>query len=295
MQRRSFLKDAAISVFAVGTSGFVRFDGNKYVGDCETTTDILGPFYRPDSPIRTSLVIEGDKGVKILLAGKVKHNDCKTPYKKAKVELWHCSATGEYDNTSIDFRYRGTTFSDDNGNYHFNTILPVPYGIGNGITRPAHFHLMITAKGYQPFVTQLYFAGDEYLANDPSSSASGAKRRILSLQTLPDKTKKVDYDISMSPKLAAEPAVISKLAGVYKDEKNNAPIEFIKKDKSLWMKNQVFGYDLEYIGSNSFQIPKAAGADSWIFKFELLGGDKIKVTYSNVIDGITNDGIAMKN
>ena len=98
MQRRTFLKDAALGAVAISASGFISFDGTKYVGDCETTTDILGPFYRPNSPVRTNLVIPNDPGTKILLSGVVKHDDCITVFKKAKIELWHCSSKGEYDN-----------------------------------------------------------------------------------------------------------------------------------------------------------------------------------------------------
>ena len=59
MQRRDFIKNTSLSAVAVSASGFIRFDGKQYVGDCETTTDILGPFYRPDSPVRNNLVIKG--------------------------------------------------------------------------------------------------------------------------------------------------------------------------------------------------------------------------------------------
>jgi protocatechuate 3,4-dioxygenase beta subunit len=190
MQRRAFIRDAALGAVAVTASGFISFDGTRYVGDCETTTDILGPFYRPNSPVRTNLVIPNDPGTKLLLSGKVKHDDCTTPFNNVKVEIWHCSSKGEYDNNTDEFRYRGTTFTDDKGNYHFNTILPVPYGIGNGTYRPAHYHMMITGEGYQPLVTQLYFTGDPHLSEDPSSASPTAKRRILSVETLKTKQKK---------------------------------------------------------------------------------------------------------
>ncbi len=71
MQRRDFIKTAALSAIAVSATGFVRFDGKRYVGDCETTSDVLGPFYRPDSPVRKSLRIKGEKGDPIeLMPGK---------------------------------------------------------------------------------------------------------------------------------------------------------------------------------------------------------------------------------
>ena len=176
MKRRSFVRNSALAAFAISNSGFIRFEGNRYVGDCETTTDILGPFYRPNGPLRTDLVISGEGGTKVLLEGVVKHSDCVTPFKKAKIELWHCDATGVYDNTSDEFRYRGTTYSDQRGRYFFNTILPVPYSASDTMTRPAHFHMMITAGGYQQLITQLYFEGDKFLNDDSyASSASAGK------------------------------------------------------------------------------------------------------------------------
>ena len=213
MQRRTFLKDAALGAVAISASGFISFDGTKYVGDCETTTDILGPFYRPNSPVRTSLVIPNDPGTKILLSGTVKHDDCITVFKKAKIELWHCSAKGEYDNSTDEFRYRATTYSDGGGKYFFNTILPVPYGIGGDVYRPAHFHMMISGDGYQPLVTQLYFTGDKHLSKDPSSASPTAKRRILNVETLKDNTKKVSFDISLSKKTRSRDNKHRKIAG----------------------------------------------------------------------------------
>ena len=57
MQRRNFIKNTAFYAVAVSAYGFIRFDGKHYVGDCETTTDIIGPFYRPGSPVRNDLVV----------------------------------------------------------------------------------------------------------------------------------------------------------------------------------------------------------------------------------------------
>ena len=110
---------------AVSTYGFIRFDGNRYIGDCETTTDVLGPFYRPGSPVRNNIAAKGETGNLVMLTGVIKHNDCKTPYQEAKIELWHCNDKGVYDNDSDDSVNRGHhTFSDREGRYFFNTILP---------------------------------------------------------------------------------------------------------------------------------------------------------------------------
>lgn len=275
MQRRAFLKDAALGAVAVSASGFISFNGTKYVGDCETTTDILGPFYRPGSPVRTNLVMPNDPGTKLILSGKVKHDDCTTPFKKAKIEIWHCSSKGVYDNDSDEFRYRATTFTDDNGKYFFNTILPVPYSTGGGTYRPAHYHLMISAEGYQPLITQLYFTGDPYLTKDSSSASPTAKRRILRVQTLQDATKKVDFDISLSKKLDAEVAAIEKLQGVYTFENSDRKVEFFRNGNELWMKNEVYGINLEYVGNNSFKYPM--GEEKDVYRFQLQPDGKIKL------------------
>jgi hypothetical protein len=76
MQRRQFIQNAALSAIAVSATSFIRFDGQRYVGDCETTSDVLGPFYRPDSPVRENLRVKGEKGDPITLMGKILHDDC---------------------------------------------------------------------------------------------------------------------------------------------------------------------------------------------------------------------------
>jgi protocatechuate 3,4-dioxygenase beta subunit len=282
MKRRDFIINTGLSVIAISASSFIKFDGKHYTGDCETTSDILGPYYRPNSPVRNNLVVKGEKGTLIQLSGIVKHNDCKTPYENAKIELWHCDNQAKYDNTSNEFRFRGTTYSDDKGNYSFNTIVPVPYGSGNDI-RPAHFHLMITAEGYQPLVTQLYFAGDKNIAKDPAASSPTSKRRILKVQSLSDGTKKIVYDISMSLTLAAEAVAIDKLIGIYTDIKNpKNKKELFKKDNDLWLKNEVFGENYRYIGNNTFEYPGEPAGSHASLQFELLSSGEIKLTIIDV-------------
>lgn len=281
MQRRKFIKTAALSAVAVSATGFIRFDGNRYVSDCETTSDILGPFYRPGSPLRKSLVITGAKGELIELTGKVQHNDCVTPLENAKVELWHCDGEGVYDNSSNEYRYRGTTFTDEKGKYSFNTILPVPYDAGGGLIRPAHFHLMITAEGYPPLVTQLYFLGDSHISKDPWASSALAKQRILDVHQSNNGTKRVLFNIALSAKLSAEPASMNKLIGMYTGETDKSrKAEIIKKDDTLWLKNEVFGNQFEYVGNNSFRYPDESGEVKWTLHFEIMKTGAVKLTES---------------
>ncbi len=255
MQRRRFIKDTALTAMAISAAGYIRFNGKKFEGDCETTTDILGPYYRPGAPIRSNMRISGDGGQPVLLSGQVKHKDCKTPLKDACVELWHCDGKGVYDNDSPDFRYRAKTYCDEAGNYSFETVLPVPYDVGDGSTRPAHFHLLISAAGYQTLITQLYFTGDKYIDSDSSASSPAARRRILDIKKDDDGQKLVWFPITMSEQLPADEAVIDRLAGSYARTDMQKSEVLYKKDKLLWIKDPESingGYPLQYIGENSF-------------------------------------------
>ena len=255
MQRRTFIKETALCAVAVSAAGFIRFNGKNFEGDCETTTDILGPYYRPNAPIRSDLRIPNAPGQPITLSGIIKHKDCKTPLKNACVELWHCDGKGVYDNDSPAFNYRAKTYCDEKGNYSFKTILPVPYGVGDGTTRPAHFHLMISAEGYQSLITQLYFTGDPNIEKDSSASSPLAKRRILDIKNDDSGNKNVWFNITMLEKLPADGAVMDRLAGTY-TRSDNKKAEFYKKDKLFWIKNENSingGLPLEYTGNNTFE------------------------------------------
>ena len=285
MKRRTFLNNSALSAIAISATGFIRLEGKHFVGDCETTSDILGPYYRPDSPVRSNLIIKGEKGEPLELLGKIKHQDCITPYKNAKIELWHCSSGGVYDNDTPEFKYRGTTFSDEQGFYSFQTILPVPYDAGGGYIRPAHFHLMITAEGYQPLVTQLYFNGDKHIEKDIYANAEVAKKRRLEVK---DSAfgKKVMYDVSMAKVMGVEPASLDKLVGKYSEEKDKTKtIEFFRYKNSLWKKNDVFGEEFRYIGNNSFECPGVPTGNYDSMAFEILGSGSIKCTLNYLYEG----------
>jgi protocatechuate 3,4-dioxygenase beta subunit len=278
MQRRDFIKTTVLSGFAISAPGFIQFDGKQYTGDCETTSDILGPFYRPNSPVRNNLRIKGHSGIPAELSGYIKHDDCTTPYQNAKVELWHCDVNGVYDNQSDEFRYRGTTFTNEKGFYSFQTIFPVAYG-GEGFIRPAHYHLVITSVGYQPLVTQLYFKGDTHIKDDAFASSPSAKNRILDVEKLNDGTTKIKYNVSMSKMLPIETASLDKLIGKYtgiSDKKKNA--ELFKFENRLWKKNEAFGDKFEYIGDNTFEEANNPANIYWKLNFEILPSGTIKMT-----------------
>ena len=276
MKRRQFIKGASLSVVAVSTTGFIHLEGQSFVGDCQTTTDILGPFYRPNAPVRTDLRIEGMPGDEIILTGRILNDDCKRELQSAKVELWHCSAEEVYDNESDDYNYRGITYTDTLGEYRFRTQMPVPYDAGGGMYRPAHFHLMVSAPGYQNLVTQLYFTGDPYLEKDLSSKNERAKNRILEVTKNDNGVLSLNFDVVMQKQLDADDGVLDRLVGRYVADKKE--LEFFKHENQLWLKNDLFGKNLKYIGNNSFELPGTGSWGTLHINFELLADGRVKAT-----------------
>jgi protocatechuate 3,4-dioxygenase beta subunit len=109
--------------------------------DCKPTqADMLGPFYEPGAPVRTSV------GRGYLLSGTVlAAEECK-PIPKARIEFWLANPRGEYDDA-----HRATVFADQRGEYRFESNVPVSYG-----GRPPHIHVRVRAPGYEELVTQHY-------------------------------------------------------------------------------------------------------------------------------------------
>ncbi|MCB0670250.1 MAG: catechol 1,2-dioxygenase [Saprospiraceae bacterium] len=279
MKRRHFLRQSSLTAFALSTTGFIHFDGKRFVGDCQTTTDILGPFYRPDAPVRSNLVLEHMKGDIVRLAGSVFHDDCSTPIENAKVELWHCSADEVYDNDSNAYNYRGTIYSDASGHYHFRTQMPVPYDAGGGMYRPAHFHLMISAPGYQNLITQLYFSGDPYLQKDASSRTAEAESRTLTPEKDAEGNTLIPFNVIMQKQLPADPVALTRLAGMYKGEEDRAFDFFVHEDQ-LWMRNEVFGQVLRYLGNNTFEPPAGGEWNRPQLKFDIKPDGKVKLAFT---------------
>lgn len=295
MQRRTFLKNTAFCAVAVSASGFIRFDGTGYTGDCETTTDIIGPYYRPNAPVRNDLVIPNDPGEIIELSGIIKHKDCTTPLKDACVEIWHCDAKGVYDNESDAFRYRGKACCDAKGQYKFRTIFPIPYNIGGDNWRPAHYHLLISAPGYQELITQIYFTGDPHLSQDSSSSSPAAKRRILDIQKNAKGERSILFNVTMMENLPADLSAIKKLTGKYTDtDEKKYKSELFEKDGLLWVKNDTpsGGDPLYYKGNNTFEMY----GEPTSFHFEILADGGIKATVAYLDNkGEKKQAIAMKD
>ena len=118
-----------------------------------------GPYFKPDSPRRESLLEPGISGVRIVVAGVVLSTSCQ-PVPRALIDFWHADSSGAYDNTG--YRLRGHQFTDDQGRYRLETIVPGEYP---GRTR--HFHVRVQAPNRPVLTTQLYFPGEAGNGRDP--------------------------------------------------------------------------------------------------------------------------------
>jgi len=120
--------------------------------DDPTPPQTAGPFYTPNTPLRTSLLESGIAGTRLLLSGQVLSTRC-VPIAGALLDFWHTNDAGEYDNEGYTFR--GHQFTDDAGRYVLETIVP---GIYPGRTR--HIHVRVQAPNQPILTTQLYFPGE---------------------------------------------------------------------------------------------------------------------------------------
>ena len=278
MQRRTFIKNSTLTVISISAFGALNWNGKNFEGDTPTTTDILGPFYRPNAPLRTNLRLANSNGTPIALKGYIFKEDGKTPINNALVEIWHCDENEVYDNTSDEYKYRGGQKTKANGKYEFKSILPVPYKADPKVEtswRPAHIHMRVSVPNQQDLITQLYFKNGKYVDTDKWASDPKAVNRILTTTKNNLGESEIVFNVIMSKEIPLDIKVYDKITGLYKAE-DKTIFEFTKNDDLLFMKrNGQLISSFKYIGNNTFEsgigFPKVT--------FELLpdGGTKVVV------------------
>lgn len=109
-----------------------------------------GPYYTADTPERNSLLEEGMPGTRLVLVGYVLDQNC-NPLPNTWLDFWQADTNGEYDNQG--YRLRGHQFTDTQGRYYLETVLPGLY-----LSRPIeHIHVKVQPEGGQEITSQLYF------------------------------------------------------------------------------------------------------------------------------------------
>lgn len=117
-----------------------------------TPAQTEGPYYTPNTPERASLIEPDMGGTPLLVTGRVLTQNCE-PIAGAKLDFWQTDDQGQYDN--IGYRMRGHQFTDENGNYALETVLPGEYP-----GRTPHIHVKVFAPSGEEWLTsQIYFQG----------------------------------------------------------------------------------------------------------------------------------------
>src|SRR3979490_2164152 len=114
-----------------------------------TAQQTEGPFFKTKTPLRVSLVEPQSKAPRLIVTGQVLSARCQ-PVANALLDFWHADEDGEYDNRG--FRYRGNQFTDAEGRYRLQTIVPAEYP-----GRARHIHVKVQAPGKRILTTQMYF------------------------------------------------------------------------------------------------------------------------------------------
>jgi catechol 1,2-dioxygenase len=182
---------------------------------------ILGPFHLPDAPVLDApfeLPRRPDEvGDPLLMTGQVLDSDGQ-PIAGAELDVWQADASGQYSGFSPSLPesiLRGKVITGEDGRYEVRTVSPGPYTIPlDGPCgrlckaadwspwRPAHMHLIVSADGYEPLTTQIFFDDTDYLDNDVAQ----AVKDELIVRPRPGESGEliVDYDFRLAP--AAVPA-----------------------------------------------------------------------------------------
>ncbi len=133
-----------------------------------TVSQTEGPFFTPNSPERASFLADVSKGTPLVLTGSVLTTACH-PVARALVDVWHADDEGNYDNDG--YRLRGHQFTDADGRYRLETIVP---GLYPGRTR--HIHVHAQAPERPVLTTQLYFP------DEPANAADGIFDPALAME-----------------------------------------------------------------------------------------------------------------
>jgi len=169
---------------SLGFSTLICLLNNGNRGQTETTANLLGPFWRMNSPATEnggSIVRSPTPGPVLFVNCWLKDTNGK-PIGGAEVDVWHSSPEGFYeqqDPKQAPMNLRGKFVTDAQGHFGFRSVKPAGYPIpidgpvGDLLRvgkrhnfRPAHLHFLIFKEGFKTLISQIYVSGDDKLETD---------------------------------------------------------------------------------------------------------------------------------
>lgn len=176
--------EAVLMSGSLGFSTLICLLNNGIRGQTETDANLLGPFWRMDSP-RTqnggSIVRSPTPGPELFVDAWFRDADG-NPVEAAEVDIWQSSPEGYYENqdpVQADMNLRGKFITDQDGHISFRSVKPSGYPIpvdgpvgellraqGRHNMRPAHLHFLVYKPGFKTLVSQIYDPEDPNLETD---------------------------------------------------------------------------------------------------------------------------------
>ena len=166
----------------LGLSMLVTAQNHRKPAGCTEAT-VFGPFHVDQAPQHElgADIGAGAKGEPCYVSGRVV-DDSGAAVPGAKMDVWQADADGFYDvqyEGLAQHRARGVIHADNEGRFHFKSVLAEPYPIpadgpvGRMLEamkrhpwRPSHLHFMIEAEGCETLVTHVFREGCRYLESD---------------------------------------------------------------------------------------------------------------------------------
>jgi len=193
----------------------VAMNNDKPPGCTEAT--VFGPFHVEGAPHYAlgDDIANGAKGTPCWVRGRVKglHGE---PVPGAVLDVWQSDEDGLYDVQHAGLGHaqaRGVLTADANGEFHFRTIVAVPYAIphdgpvgqllqasGRHPWRPAHLHFMVKAPGYETLITHVFRDNSDYLDSD---AVFGVRQSLVcDWEQQADGSFAMSYDFVLNPNAA---------------------------------------------------------------------------------------------
>jgi catechol 1,2-dioxygenase len=176
--------EAVLMAGSFGLSSLICLLNNGDNGKTETDANMLGPFWRTDSPLTKN----GDSIVRSPTPGPVLFVDAwfrdtsGKPIEGAEVDIWQSSPEGFYENqdpVQADMNLRGKFTTDKNGHIAFRSVKPAGYPIpidgpvgellraaGRHNMRPSHLHFLVYKEGFKTLISQIYDPEDPHIETD---------------------------------------------------------------------------------------------------------------------------------
>ena len=176
--------EAVLMSGSLGFSTLICLLNNGKNGEIETDANLLGPFWRMNSP-RTangaSIVRSPTPGPALFVDAWFRDANRK-PIAGAEVDIWQSSPEGFYENqdpVQADMNLRGKFTTDADGHISFRSVKPAGYPIpidgpvgellraqGRHNMRPAHLHFLVHKPGFKTLISQLYAPDDKNIETD---------------------------------------------------------------------------------------------------------------------------------